>query len=198
MVWSSSNEYFYKGDFARGIGSPHTPNGWIWHMSIVMRALTLSEQDVFQNTHDNLVTNISVNATSETHVRGGYDGSQSTPSKYDTELESLFDMLIDTTAGTSFMHESFNPHDPKRYTRSWFAWSNSLLAELVLERLPWLTEHPVRVFKKEARGPPAPAKSSVARQLVRKETAESQGARNCANGTQSSLCKPTKVTLKKH
>ena len=198
MVWSSSNEYFYKGGFARGIGSPHTPKGWIWHMSIVMRALTLSEQDVFQNTHDNLVTNISVNATSETHLRDGYDGSQSTPSKYDTELESLFDMLIDTTAGTGFMHESFNPYNPRRYTRSWFAWSNSLLAELVLERLPWLTEHPERVFKKEARGPPDPAKSFVDRQMVRQETVESQGARNCANGTQNSLCKPTKVTLKKH
>jgi meiotically up-regulated gene 157 (Mug157) protein len=30
------------------------------------------------------------------------------------------------------MHESFDPNDPARYTRSWFAWANSLFAEWVL------------------------------------------------------------------
>ena len=30
------------------------------------------------------------------------------------------------------MHESFDPSDPRRFTRPWFGWANALLAELVL------------------------------------------------------------------
>jgi meiotically up-regulated gene 157 (Mug157) protein len=33
------------------------------------------------------------------------------------------------------MHESFDPNDPAQYSRSWFAWANSLFAEFVLR---WL------------------------------------------------------------
>ncbi|MCH4242492.1 MAG: glycoside hydrolase family 125 protein, partial [Prevotella sp.] len=36
-------------------------------------------------------------------------------------------------AGTGFMHESFNKNDPKKFTRPWFAWSNTLFGELVLK-----------------------------------------------------------------
>jgi uncharacterized protein len=35
-------------------------------------------------------------------------------------------------AGTGFMHESFNKDDPKKFTRSWFAWANTLFGELIL------------------------------------------------------------------
>ena len=38
-IWSSKNPYFYKGSFAEGIGSPHTPKGYIWPMSLVIRAI---------------------------------------------------------------------------------------------------------------------------------------------------------------
>jgi hypothetical protein len=38
-IWSSNNPYFYKGSFAEGIGSPHTPKGYIWPMSLVIRAI---------------------------------------------------------------------------------------------------------------------------------------------------------------
>ena len=31
-----------------------------------------------------------------------------------------------------FMHESFDMDDPSQFTRSWFAWANSLYGELVL------------------------------------------------------------------
>ena len=29
------------------------------------------------------------------------------------------------------MHESFDPNDPSQFTRSWFAWANSMFGELV-------------------------------------------------------------------
>jgi meiotically up-regulated gene 157 (Mug157) protein len=41
-------------------------------------------------------------------------------------------MLLDTSAGTGFMHESFDANDPSKYTRAWFAWCNSLFGELVV------------------------------------------------------------------
>lgn len=45
----------------------------------------------------------------------------------------MIDMLETTDAGTGFMHEGFHADNPDQYTRSWFAWSNSLFAQLVLQ-----------------------------------------------------------------
>jgi meiotically up-regulated gene 157 (Mug157) protein len=43
-----------------------------------------------------------------------------------------------TDADKGVMHESFNPNKPAQFTRPWFAWANSLFAELVREKLPLL------------------------------------------------------------
>ena len=37
---SKDNPYYYEGKAARGIGSPHTPPGYIWHMALSMQGLT--------------------------------------------------------------------------------------------------------------------------------------------------------------
>jgi len=37
---SSENPYFYAGKFGAGIGSPHTPDGYIWPIAIAVQALT--------------------------------------------------------------------------------------------------------------------------------------------------------------
>ncbi len=42
-------------------------------------------------------------------------------------------MLKDTDAGTEFMHESFDKDDSSNFTRSWFAWANSLFGELIFK-----------------------------------------------------------------
>lgn len=39
-VLSSDNPYYHKGQYAEGVGSPHTPDGYIWHIGIIMQALT--------------------------------------------------------------------------------------------------------------------------------------------------------------
>lgn len=54
-------------------------------------------------------------------------------SRDDREILSCLRMLKTTHAGTGFMHESFERDDPKKFTRSWFAWANTLFGELVLK-----------------------------------------------------------------
>lgn len=49
----------------------------------------------------------------------------------DAEVKACVDMLKRTHAGTGFMHESFNPDDPAKFTRKWFAWANTLFGELI-------------------------------------------------------------------
>lgn len=54
-------------------------------------------------------------------------------SRDNQEILSCFKMLKTTHAGTGFMHEAFDRDDPKKFTRSWFAWANTLFGELVLK-----------------------------------------------------------------
>lgn len=49
----------------------------------------------------------------------------------DKEITQCLQMLKNTHADTGFMHESFHKDDAKRYTRSWFAWANTLFGELI-------------------------------------------------------------------
>ncbi len=48
------------------------------------------------------------------------------------EVKECVRMLTTTDAGTKLMHESFYKHDASDFTRPWFAWSNSLFAELLI------------------------------------------------------------------
>lgn len=54
-------------------------------------------------------------------------------SQDDKEIQTCVKMLLDTDADTGFMHESFYKDDPKNFTRSWFAWQNTLFGELILK-----------------------------------------------------------------
>lgn len=49
------------------------------------------------------------------------------------EILTCLNMLKKSHAGTGFMHESFHKDDPNRFTRSWFAWANTLFGELILK-----------------------------------------------------------------
>lgn len=91
FVLSKDNPFYYEGTEGKGVGSPHTPEGFVWHIALVMQALTSSDRE---------------------------------------EILSCLEMLAKTHAGTNYMHESFHPDRPEEYTRSWFAWANSLFAEL--------------------------------------------------------------------
>lgn len=43
FILSKHNPYYYEGSHAKGIGSPHTPKLYIWHISLSMQALTSSD-----------------------------------------------------------------------------------------------------------------------------------------------------------
>lgn len=92
FILSSDNPYYYEGSLAKGVGSPHTPDGYVWHIGIIMQALTSGDRD---------------------------------------EILNCLGMLAKTHAGTNYMHETFDPSRPENYSRPWFAWANTLFAELL-------------------------------------------------------------------
>lgn len=54
-------------------------------------------------------------------------------SKDEKEIKQCIEMLMNTDAGTGFMHESFNKDNPQKFTREWFAWQNTLFGELIIK-----------------------------------------------------------------
>ena len=93
-VWSEDNPWFFKGRAGEGIGGPHIGRGYIWPMSIMMKAFTSTD---------------------------------------DEDIRDCIISLMNTDAGTGFMHESFQRNDASQFTRSWFAWQNTLFGELILK-----------------------------------------------------------------
>lgn len=94
FVLSKQNPYYFEGKEARGIGSAHTPSGYVWPIGLTVQALTSDSR---------------------------------------AEQEQILKTLIETTAGTDFMHEGFNVNDCTDFSRPWFAWANSMFAELVMK-----------------------------------------------------------------
>ncbi|MGN0746551.1 MAG: glycoside hydrolase family 125 protein [Aristaeellaceae bacterium] len=94
FVLSRHNPNYHSGRYAQGVGSPHTPQGYVWPIALCVQAMT--------------ATSVS-------------------------EAAAILRMLLDTHAGTGFMHESFNPDAPERYTRAWFAWANSMFGEMICQ-----------------------------------------------------------------
>ncbi|MBQ3705155.1 MAG: glycoside hydrolase family 125 protein [Clostridia bacterium] len=92
FVLSADNPFYCTGSAAHGVGSPHTPRGFIWPIALCVQILTSVE---------------------------------------DREAADALRMLLTTHADTRLMHESFDPDDPARFTRSWFAWANSMFGEAI-------------------------------------------------------------------
>lgn len=95
-ILSSKNPFYYEGTAAGGIGSPHTPSGYIWHIALSMQGLTSDDE---------------------------------------AEKKRLMQTLLSTDAGTRLMHEGFDCNNPNKFTREWFAWSNSLFALYAMKYL---------------------------------------------------------------
>lgn len=56
-------------------------------------------------------------------------------SQDEEEIKTCIEMVMNTDAGTGFIHESFHKDDPANFTRAWFAWQNTLFGELILKQV---------------------------------------------------------------
>jgi hypothetical protein len=56
---------------------------------------------------------------------------QALTSSNDNEIMYCLTTLKNTHAGTGFIHESFHVDNPKEFSRSWFAWANTIFGELI-------------------------------------------------------------------
>lgn len=52
---SDENPYYYVGKAASGVGSSHTPEDYIWHMSLAMKGLTSQDKDFKKEMLDTMV-----------------------------------------------------------------------------------------------------------------------------------------------
>jgi meiotically up-regulated gene 157 (Mug157) protein len=44
FVLSPRNPYYFSGRYAQGVGSPHTPHGYVWPLALCVQALTATDQ----------------------------------------------------------------------------------------------------------------------------------------------------------
>ena len=44
FVLSDANPYYFRGKYARGVGSAHTRTGYIWHIGLIMQAFTATKE----------------------------------------------------------------------------------------------------------------------------------------------------------
>jgi meiotically up-regulated gene 157 (Mug157) protein len=93
FLLSKDNPYYYAGSKARGIGSAHTNDGFIWPLSLVIQGMTASNQ---------------------------------------SEKHDVLDELLASDPGDHLLHESFDPNNPRRYSRKDFGWPNALFSEYVM------------------------------------------------------------------
>ena len=110
LLLSAGNPYFFNGSAGAGIGGPHVGIDYVWPMSIVIRAMTSSDDD---------------------------------------EIRLCLQMLKDSSAGTGWLHESFNRNSVTDFTRPWFAWVNGLFGSLILQLAD---ERPYLIFKQQGEG----------------------------------------------
>lgn len=55
FILGKGNPYYSEGRFAKGIGSPHTPEGYVWHIALCMQAMTSTDQSEIHEILDYIV-----------------------------------------------------------------------------------------------------------------------------------------------
>lgn len=63
MVLSARNPYYYIGRHLKGIGSPHTPSEYAWHMSLCIQGITSDSREEKQE-----ILNLLENSDADTHL----------------------------------------------------------------------------------------------------------------------------------
>ncbi|GAC1504306.1 MAG: glycoside hydrolase family 125 protein [Vulcanimicrobiaceae bacterium] len=93
FLLSADNPTLYTGTLARGIGSQHTADHWVWPLALIMEGMTALTS---------------------------------------SEKRDVVNELIASDPGDHLLHESFDPDDPKKFTRVDFGWPNALFSEYIM------------------------------------------------------------------
>lgn len=104
FLLSQDNPSYYSGQVARGIGSYHTPDHWVWPLALVMEGLTTTDS---------------------------------------SERQDVLNELLASDPGDHLLHESFDPNDPKKFTRVDFGWPNALFSEYIMTAFGGVGEIPM-------------------------------------------------------
>jgi uncharacterized protein len=104
FLLSQDNPSFYQGLKARGIGSYHTPDKWVWPLALIVEGMTATTRP---------------------------------------EKQDVLAQLLNSDPGDHLLHESFNPDDPRQFTRQDFGWPNSLFSEFVMTQFQGVNEIPM-------------------------------------------------------
>ncbi|MBW3091925.1 glycoside hydrolase family 125 protein [Bifidobacterium sp. 82T10] len=85
---SRENPYYYEGEHLRGIGSPHTPENYVWPIALAVEAMTSDDHDYKAQVLDRLVA-----TDAGTHLmHEGIDVND--PTKYTREWFSWSNMMF--------------------------------------------------------------------------------------------------------
>lgn len=85
---SPENPYYYEGSQARGIGSSHTPVGYVWPMALAMEGLTCRDHD-----EQGRILDVMVQTDADTHLmHEGFDVDN--PSRYTRPWFSWANMMF--------------------------------------------------------------------------------------------------------
>jgi meiotically up-regulated gene 157 (Mug157) protein len=92
FILSSDNPYYFEGKYGKGIGSPHTPEGYIWHIALTMQALTSNDPQEIEQ----IISTLESTHAGTGYMHEGFDSNS--PEKYSRPwfawANSLFGELI--------------------------------------------------------------------------------------------------------
>jgi meiotically up-regulated gene 157 (Mug157) protein len=95
---SFANPYYYTGKYATGLGSPHTPKGWVWPLGIVGAALSTRRREEIAHSIDMLDQSDTLNGLMHESVDPN-DPSRFTRPEFGWANAFWADLLFRTVAG---------------------------------------------------------------------------------------------------
>jgi meiotically up-regulated gene 157 (Mug157) protein len=105
---SSANPYYFSGKYATGLGSPHTPKGWVWPLGLMGAAFSASKPEEVESAIKMLDQSDTLNGLMHESVNPN-DPSQFTRPEFGWANAYWADLLFRTVAGyrtTSFVLDS--------------------------------------------------------------------------------------------
>ncbi len=109
FILSSRNPFYYTGKYAQGLGSPHTPPGWVWPLGIITRGLTAtSSLETSQS-----ITTLAETDSSDFLIHESFDPNaywHFTRAEFGWANALYAELIFRALAG--FPAQDYNPPDP--------------------------------------------------------------------------------------